>query len=115
MHCGGFHATFKKEEKEKAVIDFCSRTATAQEVATKHGIQRQTLYKWKRQLLPEGQTIMRKKRKRISDNPTELKQEIGRLQEEAAQLNEEVYRLRLEKDVLEKAAEIIKKTRASVC
>lgn len=109
LHRGGFHATFKKEEKEQAVIDFCSRTTTARELATQYGVQRQTLYKWKQQLLPEGQMIMRIKKKQFSDKPGELKQEIDRLQEEAAQLNAEVYRLRLEKDVLEKAAEIIKK------
>lgn len=109
LRCGEFHATFKKEVKEQAVVDFCTRSGSAQEVADTYGMQRQTLYKWKRQLLPEGRTNMLKKKRNFSDNPSELKQEIDRLQEEASQLNDEVYRLRLEKEVLEKAAEIIKK------
>lgn len=43
-----------------------------------------------------------------------LKKEIEQLHSEAEELQRQVYRLRLEKDVLEKAAEIIKKMRASV-
>ena len=43
-----------------------------------------------------------------------LKKEIEQLHSEAEELQRQVYRLRLEKDGLEKAAEIIKKMRASV-
>ena len=39
----------------------------------------------------------------------ELKDEISHLQGQTEELSQEVYRLQLERDVLEKAAEIIKK------
>ena len=44
----------------------------------------------------------------------ELRAEVARLAQEKAELERQVYRCQLERDVLEKAAEILKKTRASV-
>lgn len=49
-----------------------------------------------------------------SEEVDSLKQEIEQLHHEVEELQRQVYRLRLEKNVLEKAAEIIKKMRASV-
>lgn len=43
-----------------------------------------------------------------------LKREIEQLHSEAEEFQRQIYRLRLEKNVLEKAAEIIKKMRVSV-
>ena len=102
-----------QSQKEQAVIDLCTRTVSAREVAEKYGVQSQSIYNWKRQLLDEGNTdAMPKKKEPIrpaSESIDELREEIARLQEQADTLNREVYRLQLERDVLEKAAEIIKK------
>jgi Mg2+ and Co2+ transporter CorA len=49
-----------------------------------------------------------------SEEVDSLKQEIEQLHHKVEELQRQVYRSRLEKDVLEKVAEIIKKMRASV-
>ncbi len=100
-----------QSQKEQAVIDLCTRTVSARVVGEKYGVQSQSIYNWKRQLLDGGSTdVMPKKTIRpASENIDELKAEIATLQEQANALNREVYRLRLERDVLEKAAEIIKR------
>lgn len=101
------------EEKKQAVIDLCSRTGSADEIAEKYGVSRCSLYAWKKELLPEGSFQKMAKEKADICNTSEtvetLKNEVETLKEQAADLQQQVYRLQLEKDVLEKAAEILKK------
>lgn len=102
-----------QSQKEEAVIDLCIHKSSAQDIADRYGINKNTLYTWKRQLLDKDSTKAMPKTEKndiISpDSVNELKEEVKRLQNQADELNQEVYRLRLEKDILEKAAEIIKK------
>ena len=110
----GSGVEYPYEIKEQAVIDFCTRDGSAQEVADQYGVNRVSLYNWKKQLVNDGSIPeVSKKRKTnnrsASEEITELKDEISRLKKEAEILNQEVYHLRLERDVLEKAAELIKK------
>lgn len=51
---GGKTKRYPEEKKERAVIDFCTRKCSAEEVAKAHGISRVTLYKWKKQLFNTG-------------------------------------------------------------
>jgi putative transposase len=52
------------EEKRQAVVDLCSRTGSAQEVAERVGVSRVQLYTWRRELLQEaGPTVKRKRTK----------------------------------------------------
>lgn len=44
----------------------------------------------------------------------ELQSQVSDLTKQARELKDEVFRLRVERDVLEKAAEVIKKRRTSV-
>ena len=101
------------EEKKQAVVDLCSRTGSADEVAQKYGVSRPALYGWKKELLPErsiGELPRQKKDAGTAPETVEsLKNEVDSLKEQAADLQQQVYRLQLEKDVLEKAAEILKK------
>ena len=101
------------EEKKQAVVDLCSRSGSANEVAEKYGVSRCALYGWKKELLPERSTEAMPRKKKdaesSSDTVESLKTEIDALKEQAADLQQQVYRLQLEKDVLEKAAEILKK------
>ena len=101
------------EEKKQAVVDLCSRTGSADKVAHKYGVSRCSLYAWKKELLPEGSFQKMAKEKADICNTSEtvetLKNEVETLKEQAADLQQQVYRLQLEKDVLEKAAEILKK------
>ena len=101
------------EEKKQAVIDLCSRTGSTDEIAEKYGVSRCSLYAWKKELLPEGSFQKMAKEKADICNTSEtvetLKNEVETLKEQAADLQQQVYRLQLEKDVSEKAAEILKK------
>ncbi len=100
-----------QREKESAVIDLCTRTVSAQAIAQKHSISRYSLYNWAWQLKEKGYiaTVSKKTPPSNSHNEHELREEITLLKKQAEILKQEVYRLQLERDVLEKAAEIIKK------
>lgn len=105
---------YPQELKEQAVIDLCVRDGSAQDVADHYGVSRYSLYNWKKQLLGDGSVAKVKRKSKnavapIPDDVSELKDEVARLKIEAESLNQEIYRLQLERDVLEKAAEIIKK------
>lgn len=96
------------DEKEKAVIEFCERRIPATKIAQKYKINRTSLYNWKKELLGDKDVPKMPKKKVISD-VQELKNEINNLTAQADDLRQQIYHLQLEKDVLEKDAEIIKK------
>ena len=104
-----------EKQKECAVIDLCSRDGAAQEVADKYNVSRYSLYLWKHQLLPEGSTMLmptghkHTKYKSPEEEINALNNEVAALRAEAEDLEKQIHRLQLEKDVLQKAAEIIKK------
>ncbi|MBR1590066.1 MAG: IS3 family transposase [Acidaminococcaceae bacterium] len=103
-----------KEQKEQVAIELCTRDGSAQEIADKYNVSRYSVYNWAWHLLGKGNVSIMPQKKRASKSITSeevdsLKQEIEQLHLEAEELQRQVYRLRLEKDVLEKAAEIIKK------
>jgi transposase InsO family protein/transposase-like protein len=92
------------EAKQSAVIALCMRPASAQAVADDVGVSRGSLYKWKNQLLDHEATVPMKRQQydpRSSDR-AELEQELETLRRD-------VRRLQLEKDVLKKASELLKK------
>jgi transposase InsO family protein/transposase-like protein len=95
---------FSQEQKKEAVISLCTNEASAATLAEKRGIRRETLYKWKKQLLSEeGQiTVEQLRQKPLPDDKDELEMELE-------SLKRQVYRLQLELDILQKAAEVVKK------
>lgn len=100
---------FSKEQKQDAVIELCTREGSAADIATKFGASRISLYKWKKQLLGEEKSkTMSKYRK------TTLPDDRDSLLVEVESLKKQIYRQQMELDILNKAAEIIKKTRASI-
>ena len=103
-----------KEQKEQAAIELCTRDGSAQEIADKYNVSRYSVYNWAWDLLGKGNVSPMPKRTRSIttanyEDVEALKQEIEQLHNEADELQRQVYRLQLEKDVLEKAAEVIKK------
>ncbi|MGB7605442.1 MAG: transposase [Lutisporaceae bacterium] len=119
-HCrsGGSLVKYTHEQKEQAVISLCSRSKPAKQVATEIGVTREVLYNWKRQLLSKGyDRPMPKKLKTLKNSgdtecevkSTDLLAEKIRLEKEVNELQKEIYRLQLERDILETAAEVIKK------
>lgn len=121
---GGAMVEFPQEKKEQAVIDLCARAGSAREIAESHGVSRVTLYEWKKQLLSgeDHASMATKKHVSCQQYPTETKEDLlnklSSLQAEVASkqellndLEREVYRLRLERDILEKAGQVLKKDR----
>lgn len=123
---GGIQYT--QEQKRRAVIDLCSRSGSASDVAKRYGTTRVDLYNWKRSLLCGRSVVMPAEKKvdseqyhPISDSECEnsieklrdayekLRKENIALQETKQKLDHEVYEKQMELDILEKAAEIIKK------
>ena len=91
---------FSEEQKREAVIAFCTRTGSAERIASEFGISSRILYKWKRQLLDreseegKGQTP-----------PTELPSDRDGRAAEQESLTRQKYALLMEIDSLNKAAE----------
>ena len=119
---GGAMVEFSQEKKEQAVIDLCARAGSAKEIAETHGVSRITLYEWKKQLLGGGKSAAMprnansKKSEVVSQTEDALRVELLSLQKEVTEqeqllqkLKSDVYRLQLERDILEKAGEILKK------
>jgi putative transposase len=90
--------------KQAAVIAFCMRPASAQAVAEDLGVSRGSLYKWKNQLLGHDASSPMKRQQdapACSDR-TELEQQLETLRQD-------IRLLQLEKDLLNKANELLKK------
>lgn len=92
------------EAKQSAVIALCMRPASAQAVADDVGVSRGSLYKSKNQLLDHDATVHMKRQQDAlpSSDRAELEQQIDTLRRD-------VRRLQLERDVLKKASELLKK------
>ena len=117
-HCrsGGSIVKYTRELKEQAVISLCSRCKPAKEIAVEYGTTRENLYNWRRQLLNEErvQPMSNKKSntkdiQSIETEVSELRSEKDNLSSQVTELQKEVHRLKIERDIYEKAAEIIKK------
>jgi transposase-like protein len=93
-----------QESKRAAIIDLCTRQEAAQDVAQRVGVSRQSLYKWKDQLLGREAPASVKLPKDLPQAPdrTVLEREIDSLQRN-------LRRLQLENDLLKKANELLKK------
>lgn len=104
--CVKNHAMIKYtyEQKKEAVVELCSRDGAAAKVAETYGVSRGGLYKWKKELFgTEGISNMKRKGK-----PT-MPDDKDALESEIKSLKKQIYRLQMERDLLEKAAEILKK------
>ncbi|MDF2672541.1 MAG: transposase [Clostridiales bacterium] len=118
-HCrsSGSIVKYTREQKEQAVISLCSRSRPAKEVAVEHETTRENLYNWKRQLLKEERVYsMSKKKSDKSKDTRSIEAEVSELRavkddlsSQVTELQKEVHRLKIERDIYEKAAEIIKK------
>ncbi|MEI6388851.1 MAG: IS3 family transposase, partial [Spirochaetota bacterium] len=95
---------FSQEQKREAVISLCSRRGSAEDVANTHGATRASLYKWKNDLLGKENTMARAEKKN-KDLPNDKDQLLSEIE----MLKDQVRRLKIEKDILEAAAELIKK------
>lgn len=101
---GGRSQELAPAAKQSAVIALCMRSASAQAVAEDLGVSRGSLYKWKNQLLGHDASAPMK---RQQDAPASTDQ--SELEQQLETLRRDVRRLLLEKDLLQKANELLKK------
>ena len=105
---------YSQDKKKQAVFDLCERSTSAENIAKSHEVSRSTIYEWKRKLLgTEKIEPMSKKRditfKKASESSNTLVDEKTELEQQVETLKKEVFRLQLERDILEKASELLKK------
>ncbi len=95
---------FTPDERSQAVRELCNRRGTALKVAQSIGVSVPVLYKWKKDLLDdEAYKSMRRRKAAPQDkNQDPLIDEITRLKQQ-------LHQLHLERDILTKANELIKK------
>ncbi len=79
-------------------------------VAARYGVSRATLYNWKQCLLKRGGCVSAPKAKNSA--PECATKET--LEVEISKLQKEIQHLQMERDALEKATEILKKSGASI-
>lgn len=110
--------TFTLEEKQKAVTALVRRAGSAQQIADEVGSTRRTLYKWKRELLPEKEPPMPDTSNAVSNGASDAgaaraapvtQTEIDALEARKAELEKELRQLELRRDILEGALEILGK------
>lgn len=92
------------EQKKEAVIEFSTGDSSAVSVANTLGVSRNSLYKWKKELL--GEECAEKMK---HGNRPPLPDDRDTLLAEVESLKKQIYHLQMERAILEKAAEIIKK------
>jgi transposase InsO family protein/transposase-like protein len=118
-HCftGKTLVRYTEEQKEQAVIRLCAGESTAKEIAAELGATEGSVNRWKRCLLhercrdkvPKGKASKVAEAGGSGDNIESLKAEKQSLSQQVEELKNEVFQLQLERDILEKAGEILKK------
>ena len=93
----------------------CTSPEPVQHMADELGVSRAAMYDWKQRLLRKGDehSMAKKtlKTESTSKETEELLSERAKLTDQVTELQKQIYRLQLEKDVLEKAAEVTKMLR----
>ncbi|KKB60773.1 transposase, partial [Robbsia andropogonis] len=90
--------------KQGSVIELCSREGSARMLAQKVGVSRPMLYKWKNELLGrEAPASMKRHEKRAPEH------ERSDLEKQVESLRRDIRKLELERDILAKANELLKK------
>lgn len=97
-------AHIPEETKERAVIDLIARKGPAKDIADELGVERATLYNWKRRLLDEE--VPCKLPMKRDDRS------IEELEEYAESLRRDIDRLKLQRAILEGTVELLGKDRS---
>lgn len=105
---------YPEEIKQKAIMELVNQECDSAKIAEKYGISRATLYEWKINYIGKGNTALRQKinsesTEEYSKEVQELKEQLEAIKKELHEAKKQLYKAQLEKDVYEKAAEILKK------
>ena len=101
----GHLVRYTQEQKQEAVEAMLVQGIPDYKVAARYGVSRAALYNWKQQLLGRDKVVPMKKKA----DPVEQSREKESLEAEIADLQQQIHRLQMERDALEKAAELLKK------
>ena len=100
-------------QKNKAIKQLCTSPKSVESIAKDYNVTRTAVYNWKKKTVGKGNehSMAKKKLKELEvpDTKEELTKEIKRLKSEVNALQKDVLQLQMEKDILEKAAELLKK------
>ncbi len=111
---------YTREHKEEIVKAYCIKQYTPKQITETFGVCPGTLNTWKKQLLgreksramPEKAKTNSTHESRPSDETIDnLRSEKEALEQQVLELQKDIYKLQLERDILEKAGEILKKDR----
>lgn len=92
------------EARQAAVIQLCTREGSASVVARRAGVSRPLLYNWKNHLLGQEVPASMRRKKKPAPNL-----EHAELEQQVESLRRDIRKLELERDILKKANELIKK------
>ncbi len=105
-----------QSQKEQAAVDMRMKTKSSEEIAEKYNTTVHSLYYWRRKFLTKEIPKPMAGKRRVPETQEEaeaiieeLKAEVAQLTEQTEDLKKQVYRLNLERSVLERATEILKK------
>ena len=103
------HVRCSQEEQIQAVMESCKGNLKLYQIAEIYGVTAATVHGWRKKLLGEGRTLKMADPSTDDKDIKQLLREKAELEAKVKHLESDVYRLQLERDVLEKAGEILKK------
>ena len=100
---GKHFVKYSQEEKKEAALDVALKEKNVSKMAKDKDVSRSTLYNWNKEFISDDLN------QKINDDKQQCESTVESLKNEIASLQKEVYKLRMEKDILQKASELIKK------
>lgn len=98
-----------QEDKIRAVVESCKGNLTVAQIAEIYGVTPSAVSVWRKELLGKGRTLIMENSSTEAKSIEQLLREKAELESKIKNLELEVCRLELERDVLEKAGELLKK------
>ena len=98
-----------QEEKIQAVTESCKGTLKIAQIAEIYNVTPSAVSVWRKELLGEGRTLKMANPSTEDKSVERLFREKAELEAKVKRLEHDVYKLQLERDVLEKAGDILKK------
>lgn len=111
MRCKSFKVPVRcsQEEKIQAVMESCKGNLKIAQIAKIYDVTPSTVSIWRKKLLGEWRTLKMSNPLTEDKSVEELLREKAELEAKVKRLEQDVYKLQLERDVLEKAGDILKK------
>ncbi|MBR1598934.1 MAG: IS3 family transposase [Lachnospiraceae bacterium] len=103
------HVRCSHEEKIQAVMESCKGNLNISQIAEIYGVTPAAVSTWRKKLLGERRTLKMADPSAEDKNIEQLLHDKAELEAKVKRLEQDVYKLQLERDVLEKAGEILKK------